>query len=194
MARRAEPTQHIDNITAVVRVTRRERYVSCYLDEESPFAGLMLDEIRAMERQVRMSKRMAAVWEAHLVGAGPTRIAQALGVDESTVRQFIRQAEVRVSGIEHKGWYTAAVEACGQAAVRNYLEDVLEQEQALRRLERLRRLAQRTRKQSHPVPIHEGEQSHNVRPGGAAGPSAHESDHTALGRGLHPSVAGPQSG
>lgn len=194
MARRAEATQRIDSITAVVRVTRRERYVSCYLDDDSPFAGLLLDEIRAMERQVRMSKRMAAVWEAHLVGAGPTRIAQALGIDESTVRQYIRQAELRVSGIEHKGWYTAAVEACGQEAVRNYLQDVVEREQALRRLERLRRLAQRTRKQAHPVPSHGGEQSRNVRPGGVAGLSARESDHTGLARGLHPSAAGPQSG
>jgi len=138
----ASVTCNLEWVAAAQAVANRSEYVS-YAVDDGPFAGLLLKELRIISRRAGMTLLQAAVWQCHWTGISNRRIAEAMEISEATVRQHLDYAQRKARAVEHVGWLTAAIEACGFEAVNNYLFDMAEQEVAL---ECAKRAAARSRK------------------------------------------------
>lgn len=88
-----------------------------------PFEGLLWIEVRRMERKARLTSHQATYLEWHLRGFTYANIADVFSRDESTIRDTVDRALVKIGRCPYRGVLTTMIETLGWPAVREMFAD-----------------------------------------------------------------------
>lgn len=88
---------------------------------DSPLAGLLMLEIRRIEKWTRMTELQAAVLEWNLKGFTNAEIAELRGKTEKAVASALHCARQKCLGYPYRGLLTVLVEECGWEEVQELL-------------------------------------------------------------------------
>jgi hypothetical protein len=105
-------------------------YVSAEL-EGSPYAELLLKEIRIIATKAGMTHWQKIVWECSLRGYSNYEIGEVFQRDESSVRQALEVANIKAEPVRYKGMITSMIEHLGWEQTKLYLNELLDQETPL---------------------------------------------------------------
>ena len=88
---------------------------------QSPLAGLVMLEIRRIERWTRMTELQAAVLEWNLKGFTDAEIAELRGMTANSVAAILHRAHQKCLSYPHRGLLTVIVDELGWEAVQELL-------------------------------------------------------------------------
>ena len=89
----------------------------------SPLAGLLMVEIRRIERWTRMTDLQASVLEWNLKGLTPADIAEIKGTTPHAIEAVLSCARKKCMTYPNRGLLTVLVEECGWEAVTEFLAE-----------------------------------------------------------------------
>jgi len=88
---------------------------------QSPLAGLIMLEIRRIEKWTRMTELQAVVLEWSLKGFTPAEIAELRGMKANAVIAVLERAHEKCRTYPYRGLLTVLVEECGWEEVQELL-------------------------------------------------------------------------
>jgi DNA-binding CsgD family transcriptional regulator len=102
------------------------RYVSCKLDDNSPFSGLLWQEVRRIEHEANMTNWQRVVWEWTLLDLSTRDIAEVLCVSHQNIVQHLQAAQEKALSVPGRGMLTHLIETCGARLVHELLMENLD--------------------------------------------------------------------
>ena len=115
---------YVGNAEDVARLAPTKTITAPYTydDDESPLAGLIMLEIRRIEKWTRMSTREKAILECDFHGCTNSEIADVFGMTPGAVSSELYRLRQKIKTFPHRGLLTVLVETCGWTAVQRLLD------------------------------------------------------------------------
>jgi DNA-binding NarL/FixJ family response regulator len=88
---------------------------------DSPLAGLLMLEIRRIEKWTRMTTRQAAILECDCHGCTNAEIADVFGMTEGAIASELHRLRQKVKTYPQRGLLTVLIEECGWDGVQELL-------------------------------------------------------------------------